>query len=167
VRIEVLVTRKIRDLVRDAAENVLILVRKGIVGVSRGELWTFEVESDDARSEIRRILDETTLLVNPNLHHYTLDSWRRAPETGCRLLVHVSEGIDARGEAVLRAIRERRGIESVTSASSSILWAIDLDGSGEEEAMELGREITGDEGRGAGLLANRHAQDVRLEVMTA
>ena len=72
MKIEAVVRRKTQDLVRDAAEDLLRETVEGIRRVDRAELWTFEVGGGDAREPVRAILDDTALVVNPNVHRYSL-----------------------------------------------------------------------------------------------
>ena len=65
--------------------------------------------------------------MNPNIHHYSLDSWGVVPEKGTRLFVRVQDRVDSKGDQVLRAIRERLGRPEVTGAQRSVLWTIDLE----------------------------------------
>jgi phosphoribosylformylglycinamidine (FGAM) synthase PurS component len=159
------VHRKTRDLVRDAAEDVLRPRVPALAGLDRAELWVFEGE-DGAEKDVRRLLDETTLVVNPNLHRYRLDGAGSRPERGTRLEIVVHDRVDAKGAAVLRNVRERRGIRTVTGVRRSVVWTIDVDGPA-EEAERLAREVTGRDGRGAGLLANPHSQEVEWTVTGA
>ena len=57
-------------------------------------------------------------------------------------------------------------IRVVCGVRRSVLWAIDLEATDPEAANRLGEEITGGNEAGAGLLANRHAQNVAWEVVT-
>ena len=164
--IEVLVTRKIRDLVQDAAEDALSASQRGVSRVTRGELWSFDVDGDEGADVVRGILEGTTLVVNPNVHRYSFGSWRDVAAGERRLLIRVADEFDARGAAVLRAVRDRCGIGAVRGVQRSVLWAIDLEATDPEAANRLGEEITGGNDAGAGLLANRHAQDVAWEVVT-
>ena len=43
------------------------------------ELWTFDVQGDDPTARVKEILDETTLVVNPNVHRYSIGSWNDPP----------------------------------------------------------------------------------------
>ena len=152
------VSRKTQDLVRNAAEDLLREKIDGVGRVTREELWTFEVEGDGA-NDVRRLLDETTLVVNPNVHRYTLEEGSEPPDSGSRLVVRVHDRVDSRGSSVLRSIRERRRIASVTSVALSTRWTVDL-AADSARAEEIGEQI-------AGILANPHAQDVNVEVLSA
>jgi len=163
--VEAVVRRKIRDLVRDAAEDVLRARGVDPQRVDRAELWSFDVEGADAPGTVSRLLAETTLVVNPNIHRYSLSEAPAPPEHGCRLFVRVRERVDARGASVLRAIRERRGNRQITNVTRSVLWSIDWD-LRPAEVERIAREITGEE-YGAGVLANRHAQEVTWKVMAS
>lgn len=160
------VQRKTRDLVRDAAEDVLRARGAGVGAIERAEQWTFEVPADAARADVQRILDETTLVVNPNLHRYRLEQGEAevAAGAGPRLEIVVHDRVDAKGAAVLRAVRERRGIRSITGVSRAVVWTLEVKGS---DAESLAREVTGEGGHGAGILANPHSQDVTWRVIGA
>lgn len=158
------VHRKIRDLVQFAAEDSLARTYPTVRGVQRTELWTFQVTGEDGAAAVRSILEDSTLVVNPNIHRYELDEPRlRETDAATRLTVIVRDSVDARGAAVLRTIRERRGIRSITGVERAIHWTVDLEET-PERAGSIGQEITGGEGRGAGCLANRHSQEVEVHV---
>jgi phosphoribosylformylglycinamidine (FGAM) synthase PurS component len=164
--VSVWVRRKTRDLVRDAAEDLLRATGERVERIERAELWRFEVErSDEPETTVRRILDETTLVVNPNVHRYSLEERGGPPAARTRLRVEVRDRVDAKGAAVLRSIRERLGVGSVTGVTRSVLWSIDLDAD-EERARSVGRRLSGDGERGAGVLANRHAQITEIHLET-
>jgi hypothetical protein len=165
MRIEAVVRRKIRDLVRDAAEDLLVSSGAAPTHVDRAELWAFEVEGADASGTVSRILAETNLVVNPNIQRFTIGEAPGMPNHGCRLFVRVQERVDARGSSVLRTLRERRGIRQVTNVTRSVLWSIDFDRD-ERDVTRIAREITGAE-YGAGILANPHAQEVSWKVVPA
>lgn len=162
------VHRKTRDLVCDAAEDGLRTLTPSLGAVDRAEVWTFEVEGDDATAEktVHGILDRTTLVVNPNVHRYELESARQrggAEDGTARITLTVRDLVDARGAAVLRSIRERRGIAAVTGVTRAVQWTIDLAGP-VDAAEALAEKVSGGAGHGAGLLANRHCQDVHTTV---
>lgn len=166
--VEVHVRRKIRDLVRDAAEDALRARWPGIATVDRAERWTFVLEGGGA-ADVRRVLEESTLVANPNVHRWTLHERPPAdvaPEPGrARLRLLVADRVDAKGASVLRALRGRRGLRSVADVRRAVLWTVDVAGA-RGEAERLARELTGADGRGAGLLANLHAQEVETRVTT-
>jgi phosphoribosylformylglycinamidine (FGAM) synthase PurS component len=166
VKVEAVIRRKTQDLVRDAAENLLRGSVDGVRHVDRADLWTFEVDGDDAAGEVRRMLDETTLVVNPNVHRYSLDRWDGPPESGTRLFVRVCDRVDPKGAAVLRAVRDRLGRRRFTGTSRAVLWIVDLDTDDAAAAERAGREMVG-RTRGAGILANGHAQDAEIRVVTS
>jgi phosphoribosylformylglycinamidine (FGAM) synthase PurS component len=159
------VHRKTRDLVRDAAEDVLRARSAPVAVIDRAEQWTFRTTAEDAQGDVHRILDETTLVVNPNLHRYRLEEETGAPGTGSRIEIVVHDRVDAKGASVLRAVRERRGIRSITGVSRAIVWTLDVTGS-EEDAEQLARAVTGGDGHGAGILANPHSQEVTWRVIS-
>jgi len=164
------VHRKTRDLVRDAAEDGLRVLTDRLGAVDRAELWTFEVEGKpaDAEDTVRRILDRTTLVVNPNVHRYVLEDGApaAAPTGESRITMTVRDLVDAKGAAVLRSIRERRGITAVTAVTRAVQWTIDVAGPA-DAAEALAEKVSGGAGHGAGLLANRHSQDVHTTVEEA
>jgi len=166
MRISAIVHRKTRDLVRDAAED---LIREGSVpltAIDRAELWSFEVDDEAAGAEkaVRRILDDTTLVVNPNVHRVALEGAAdAAAAAGTRLRVVGRDRVDPKGAAVLRSVRERLGLASVTGVARAVRWTLDFDADA-EAVRAVGREVTGEGERGAGLLANPHAQDVEWRV---
>ena len=164
MKIEAFVKRKTQDLVRVAAEYLLREKYPDVRRVDRAELWTFEVEGASAEEDVKRILEESTLIVNPNVHRYTLEGWRRPPPEGTRLLVSVTDRVDARAKSVLRAARERRGLTSVREVRRAVVWFLDLETEDAAAASRIGDRIAGPEG---GILANVHAQDVQMEVMTS
>ena len=166
MRVEAVVRRKTQDLVQDAAEDLVRREIPGVTRVDRAELWAFEVDAPDGAERVREILDETTLVVNPNVHRYSLEPWNEAPERGTRLLVRVRDRVDPKGAQVLRAVRDRLGHAEVTLASRSVLWRVDLDSADASAAEAAGRALTGGE-RGAGILSNPHAQEALLQVVTA
>ncbi len=168
-RLAALVHRKTRDLVRDAAEDVL---RRpdgspaGLTGLDRAELWTFDVGDAASEQGVRRALEETTLVVNPNLHRWTTDAAAPPPPRGVRITLVVRDRVDAKGRSVLRAMRDRLGVKGLADVSRAVRWTIDLDGDA-EAAEALAARVTGADGRGAGLLANPHSQDVQVRVESA
>jgi phosphoribosylformylglycinamidine (FGAM) synthase PurS component len=165
VNLEVLVRRKTRDLVGGAAEDVLRAQYPEVARVDRAESWAFQVDPADS-AKVHGVLENGTLIVNPNVHRWVFAqdaieeplSVRRS-----RVRVRVRGRVDARAAAVLRSMRDRRGIDSLAHVWRAVLWTIDLDAP-REEAWEIARRITGLSGRGAGVLANAHAQDVEMEV---
>ena len=167
--VEVHVRRKIRDLVRDAAEDALRAHWPTLGRVDRAEVWTFSLDAGGAE-DVRRMLEATTLVVNPNVHRWTIvdEGGEDAPAAagGARVRVEVHDRVDAKGASVLRSLRDRVGWRGVAGVRRSVLWTLDLPGS-REEAERLAREVTGLDGRGAGLLANPHAQDVETRVIPA
>ncbi len=163
--LEALVHRKTVDLVRIAAEDLVRGQFPEVRRVDHGELWTFDVDGEVGERELRRLLDETTLVVNPNVHKVTLGAWRKAPAAGARLVVLVRDRVDARAASVLRAARERRGLGAIRGASRSTVWSLDVEGEDAPAAAErVGNRVAGPQG---GLLANPHAQDVQREVVSA
>ena len=166
MRIEAVVRRKTQDLVQDAAEDLVRRVIPGVAAVERAELWAFDVDAPDGAERVREILDETALVVNPNVHRWSLEPWSGAPARGARILVRVRDRVDPKGAQVLRAVRDRLGHAEFTQASRAVLWRVDLDSADRAAAEEAGRALTGGE-RGAGILANPHAQDTLLQVVTA
>jgi phosphoribosylformylglycinamidine (FGAM) synthase PurS component len=166
VTVDVLVRRKIRDLVRDAAEDVLRATVPALEALDRAELWTFTVDGD-ADAVVKGVLADTTLVANPNVHRWSFEVPSTAPAPGhARVFVAVHDRVDAKGASVLRALRDRRGIRSVTSVRRAVLWTIDL-AARREEAEALARVVTGAGEGGAGLLANPHAEDVETTVVAA
>jgi hypothetical protein len=162
------VHRKTRDLVRDAAEDLLRDRASGLVGIDRAEVWTFAfadgTPADAAEAALHRILDDTTLVVNPNVHRWTGGvAGRTAPGAAVVMEVEVRDRVDARAAAVRRDVRERFGLEAVTGVVRSVLWTLSLDAD-EAAARRIGDEITGRGPRGAGVLANSHAQDTTIRV---
>ena len=165
MKISATVHRKTRDLVRDAAEDLLAARTDSLVAIDRAEVWRFDVEGGaEARTAVRRILDETTLVVNPNIHRYTLEEGGQEEGPRCRLVVTVRDRVDAKSAAVLRSVRERLGLREISGIERSVRWALELDAD-EAAAAELGREIAGGGERGAGILANSHAQDADVRVI--
>ena len=165
--IEVHVRRKIRDLVRDAAEDALRLRWPNLARLDRAEVWTFALASGGA-GDVERILEETTLVANPNIHRWTLaGEGAPAAESGgaTRVCVRVREKVDAKGASVLRSLRDRLGRRDVQDVRRSVEWTLEIPAS-REEAEGIAREVTGLDGRGAGLLANPHAQDFETSVTT-
>lgn len=167
MKIEALVTRKTQDLVQFAAEDLLRENIGGLGRIERGELWAFMLAGDDPLAVIHWLLDETTLIVNPNLHRYSLEEWVVAPATGSRLWLRVSDRVDTAGASVLRGIR-RRGVDAVSDVRRSVLWTLDLSDPNGKATEQIGRELSGaGESLTAGVLANPHAQDVEIIVRTA
>lgn len=167
MNVEALVTRKTQDLVRFAAEDLLGTQEPSVQRIRRGDLWTFAVAGPDPVGVATRLLEETTLVVNPNVHRYTFDSWRVPPAAGHRVFVRVADRVDVAGAAVLRAAREHRGIREITSVGHSVLWTLDVDTADPAEAERLGRSLVGAGGETAGILANPHAQDAETAVIPA
>ncbi|MDP6528146.1 MAG: hypothetical protein QF819_01060 [Gemmatimonadota bacterium] len=165
--IEALVFRKVRDLVRDAAEDVLNDWGAPVSAVERAEIWSFTVDAADPAEEVRRALEETTAVVNPNIHLVRMDGWGAPPDRGCRAFVRVTDRVDTKGAAVLRALRDRRGMASFTEVRRSVLWILDLDTEDPAEAKRAVAGLARTDRRSAGLLANPHAQDVCVEVVSA
>ncbi len=167
MKIEALVTRKTQDLVQFAAEDLLRESVAGLERIERGELWAFTLEADDPLGILHWLLDETTLIVNPNVHRYSLEDWVVAPAAGGRLWLRVSDRVDTAGAAVLRGIR-RRGLDTVREVRRSVLWTLDLPASDGRGLERIGRELCGaGESMTAGVLANPHAQDVEMIIRTA
>jgi phosphoribosylformylglycinamidine (FGAM) synthase PurS component len=163
--VEALVRRKTVDLVRIAAEDLVREQFPEVRRVDHGELWTFDLDDESGERDLQRLLDETALVVNPNVHKVTLGDWRKAPAAGARLVVVVKDRVDARAASVLRAARERRGLGGIRGASRATVWSLDVDAENAPAAAErLGLRVAGPEG---GLLANPHAQDVQREVVSA
>jgi hypothetical protein len=174
--VEALVRRKTVDLVRVAAEDILRERFPEVRRVDHAELWTFDAEESSGADDVRKLLDETTLVVNPNVHRVTLGEWRKAPSGGARVVIVVKDRVDARAASVLRAARERRGLRAIRAAERAIVWTLDVDapasGAGAPPAgpsiasvaERLALAVAGPEG---GLLANPHAQDVAREVVFA
>lgn len=160
--VQVFVKRKTTDLVRVAAEDLLRASHPEVRRVDRGELWTFELHGAEGELELQRLLEETTLLVNPNLHRVSRGAPSPVPASGARLTVLVHDRVDPKPSAVLRAARDRRGFRHIEKIERAVLWTLDVDTPQAAEA--LGREIAGPEG---GLLANPHAQDVERKVTHA
>lgn len=162
--IEVHVRRKIRDLVRDAAEDALRTRWPELARLDRAEVWTFELESGDA-ADVAAILEETTLVANPNIHRWALaPPPAAAPAAGSRLQVTVREKVDAKGASVLRSLRDRLGRRDIRDVRRSVQWTLELP-LARVGAESVGRAVTGQDGSGAGLLANPHAQDVEIRVL--
>ncbi|MBZ0266709.1 hypothetical protein K8I85_01000 [bacterium] len=159
------VHRKTRDLVCDAADDGLRGRWPSVRNVDRAEVWSFDVDGDEITAEaaVRGILEDTTLVVNPNVHRYTLDASPGGAAARARITVDVHDLVDAKGASVLRTLRERRGLRAVTDVRRSVRWVIDMDAPG-AEARALAEAATGQDGRGAGLLSNRHSQDVTIHV---
>jgi phosphoribosylformylglycinamidine (FGAM) synthase PurS component len=178
--VEARVWRKTQDLVRDAAESLLRERFPEVERVARADVWSFEVEGPDAAAteSIREILEDTTLVVNPNIHRYAMEGAvagaagpagsksADAPPMGCRLLVRVHDRVDPKSGQVLRAIREHLGRKNVTAVRRSVLWSVDLATDDVAGAERTGQEMVGGE-RGAGILANPHAQDSETRVVKA
>jgi phosphoribosylformylglycinamidine (FGAM) synthase PurS component len=169
VRVQVLVRRKIADLVRDAAEGALRPACPALEKLDRAELWTFDVDGQDVAA-VRGVLEGTTLVANPNVHRWAFQDAAGAtpaPRAGCaRIVLAVHDRVDAKGSAVLRALRERRGIRSVTSVRRGVLWTIDV-ALDRAAASALARELAGAGESGAGLLVNPHAQEAETTVVAA
>lgn len=158
MKLEARVRRKTRDLVADSAEELLRREAPEVARVSRAEVWSFELESADAETDVRRVLDETTLIVNPNVHRYTLNEGEPPPGRGARITVRVTERVDARGAAVLRGIRERCGARGVAGVARSVEWSLDLVEGATGRAGRIGEEV-------AAILGNPHAQDVETRIV--
>lgn len=158
------VHRKTRDLVCDAADDGLRARWPSVRNVDRAEVWSFDVDGDEITAEaaVRGVLEGTTLVVNPNVHRYTLDAVADAV-AGARVIVDVHDHVDAKGASVLRTLRDRRGLRAVTDVRRSVRWVIDIDGTA-AQGQALAEAVTGEDGRGAGLLSNRHSQDVTIQV---
>jgi phosphoribosylformylglycinamidine (FGAM) synthase PurS component len=165
VTIHAYVHRKTRDLVCDAADDGLRARWDSVRNVDRAEVWSFDVDGDEITAEaaVRGILEDTTLVVNPNVHRYTLDVSPGNAIAAARVTVNVHDLVDAKGASVLRTIRERRGLRAVTDVRRSVRWVIDVDGPA-SEAKAIAEVVTGQDGRGAGLLSNRHSQEVTIQV---
>ncbi len=164
MNVEVLVRRKTRDLVCDAAEDVLREEHPEVVHIDRAEAWTFRVDAADA-PKVHRVLERSTLVANPNVHRWSIagEAAREPAARRTRVRLRVRDRVDARGAAVLRAMRDRRGVQSLDEVQHAVVWTLDVDAS-RAGAGELARRLAGLSGHGAGLLANPHAQDVQLEV---
>jgi len=144
------VTRKTRDLVLDSAEELLRSEVPRLAAVRRAEVWTFDVEDEAAAAEVRRLLDETTLVANPNVHRWTIDAAEDAP--GPHVTVRVTERVDAKGSAVLRGLR-RCGARGVRGVTRAVEWILDLPEAAAGEAESVAAAV-------APILGNPHAQDV-------
>jgi phosphoribosylformylglycinamidine (FGAM) synthase PurS component len=166
VKVEAVVRRKTQDLVQDSAADLVRASLGGVRRVERAEVWTFDVEGAGAPDRVRRILEGTTLVVNPNVHRWSLEGHAAPPASGTRLLVRVQDRVDAKGRQVLRAVRERLGFREVRSAERAVQWTVDLETEDAAAAERAGRMLVGGE-RGAGILANGHAQTVEVRVLAA
>ena len=155
MKIEARVTRKTRDLVLDSAEELLRRKVPQVAGLARAEIWTFDVDDAAAESDVRHVLEDTTLVVNPNIHRWALDGGE-AP-AGPRVTVRVTERVDAKGAAVLRGIRERYGARGVSGVTRAVEWWLDL----EPGAAGDADRIAGEAGR---ILGNPHAQEIVTRV---
>ena len=160
MKLEAWVRRKTGDLVLDSAEGLLRDKAPGVTAVGRADVWSFDVEGRAAEPDVRRVLDETTLVVNPNIHRYTLAEGDDPPAAGSRLTVRVTERFDPKGAAVLRRIRERYGIRAVRGVSRSVVWTLDLKDGDAQDAEHVGLAV-------ASILANPHAQEVEMDVEVA
>ena len=160
MKLEAWVTRKTRDLVLDSAEELLRVTAPEVGAVRRAEVWAFEVDGGAAESDVRRVLDETSLIVNPNVHRYSLNGREPVIARGSRVTVRVTERVDPKGTAVLRSIRDRLSLRSVKRVSRSVVWSLDLPEASADEAARVGREV-------ASILGNRHSQDVETRVAEA
>ncbi len=176
-----LVTRKTIDLTRVAAEDLVRAAHPEVRRVDRGELWTFDVEGPEGEAEVRRLLETTTLVVNPNVHRVVVGAPPAPPPAaaGARLEVVVADRVDAKSRAVLRSARQRLGFGRIRDVRRAILGSLDV-GAGDSgagtaaasasfaaaaaAAERIGLAVAGPEG---GLLANPHAQDVERKVVTA
>ena len=65
MKLEARVTRKIRDLVLDSAEELLRRKAPEVTSVTRVEVWSFEVEDATADAGSTFHLDITDLTVRP------------------------------------------------------------------------------------------------------
>jgi phosphoribosylformylglycinamidine (FGAM) synthase PurS component len=157
MKLEAWVPRKTRDLVLDSAEELLRDKAPEVTAVGRAEVWSFDVEGRAAETDVRRVLDETTLVVNPNVHRYSLAGGDEPPPAGSRLTVRVMERFDPKEAAVLRGIRERCGVRAVHGVSRSVVWTLDLKEGDAQDAERVGRVV-------ASILANPHAQDLETDV---
>ncbi len=160
--VDVHVRRKIRDLVRDAAEDALRARWPALTRVDRAEVWTFSL-APGGEAEVTRVLEETTLVANPNIHRWTRGDAAPAADGGARVRVTVRDRVDPKGASVLRSVRERLGFRGIRGVARSVQWTLELPAS-RADAERLAREVCGQDGRGAGLLANPHAQDVETAV---
>ncbi|MGH2570530.1 MAG: hypothetical protein ACRDGR_04850 [bacterium] len=155
MKVEARVTRKTRDLVLDSAEELLRREVPEVARVRRAEVWSFDVEDAAAAADVRRVLEETTLVVNPNVHRWTLDEGDERTE-GARLTVRVTERVDAKEAAVLRGMR-RCGAQGVRRAQRTVVWSLDLADTAAGSASRIGEEV-------AAILGNRHSQEVETRV---
>jgi phosphoribosylformylglycinamidine (FGAM) synthase PurS component len=164
MNVEVHVRRKTRDLVCDAAADALRASCPEVAHLERADVWTFRVDTADA-PEIGRVLAESTLVANPNVHRWAFagEAAARPVGAGTRVRLRVHDRVDARGAAVLRAMRDRRGVASLTEVRHAVQWTIDIHAP-RAAAEALARGLAGLSERGAGLLANPHAQDVDVAV---
>ncbi|MEZ5065705.1 MAG: hypothetical protein R3B81_13315 [bacterium] len=158
------VHRKTRDLVRDAAEDLLLADSAPLLAIDRAERWSFDVAGGDSRADVQAILEDTTLVVNPNVHRWRWEEDAEAAPRGTRLEIEVHDRVDALGRSVLRAVRERRGLRSVSAVAHSVVWTIDLEAD-RAAAESLARRLVGEGERGAGALANPHSQEIRWRVI--
>jgi phosphoribosylformylglycinamidine (FGAM) synthase PurS component len=164
--VEALVRRKTQDLVRDSAESLVRASIGGVRAVERAEVWIFDVDGDSAADRVRRVLEETTLVVNPNVHRWSLESPAAPPPPGSRVVVRVKDRVDAKGRQVLRAVRERLGFREVRDVERATQWTVDLETRERPAAEHAGRILTGGD-RGAGILVNAHAQTAEVFVTSA
>lgn len=162
MKIEALVRRKTVDLTRVAAEDLVRAAHPDVVRVDRGELWTFDVDDAGGEAEVRRLLDATTLVVNPNVHRVVVGDWEKAPASGARLDVIVRDRVDAKARSVLRSARERLGLGKLRGVTRAVVWSLDVPNA--DSAELVGLSVAGPAG---GLLSNPHAQDVTRTVVNA
>ena len=127
--VEALVRRKTQDMVRDAAATLLRETFEadlgGIGRIDRADLWAFDVDAADGTALVKDVLEDTTLVVNPNIHRYSLAPWSDVPENGTRLFVRVQDRVDSKGSQVLRAIRDRLGRPELVGGTGQMIEAGD------------------------------------------
>lgn len=165
MRLEALVRRKTQDLVRDSADALVRASIRGVSAVERAEVWTFDVEGEGAADRVRNVLQQTTLVVNPNVHRWSMEALASAPPSGSRVVVRVRDRVDAKGRQVLRAVRERLGFRDVRDVQRATQWTVDLETAERGAAEHAGRILSGGD-RGAGILVNAHAQDCEVRVLS-
>lgn len=128
---------------------------------ARSRIWSFSWEGTvDARSALKRLVEETNLIRNPNKHFLEVRVGDEAltPRGNAWVLVY-TEGEGADLEDTLRRHRLMEG--EVPSVGSATLWELDLEAD-PAERNRIAEEIAVVRSRKAGLLANPHTENVVL-----
>lgn len=171
--VELLVKLKIPDVTALTAANALRR-RMGYEGVlaslKRADYFRLEVAAPDPPAALAlaaELAEQTNLFVNPNKHVYEVRPATREPaqarEGRWVAQVLVTDAEDGAAQGMLAALQGRLGYgDRVTGLLRGVLWTLELDCDGAEQARRLAEEIAVTRTRTQGLLMNPHYQECEV-----